>query len=43
MLKKRAKGTQVLTKCDKCGTKVTVLYDYDGTKICKKCLEISGK
>ena len=43
MLKKKAKGTQVLSKCDKCGVKVTVLFDYNGTKICKKCLDNSGK
>jgi formylmethanofuran dehydrogenase subunit E len=42
MLKKKAKGTQILTKCDKCGKKVRVLFDSDGKKVCAECLENNG-
>jgi len=44
MLKKRAKGTRTLLKCEKCGKKVSTLYDgNDGKKVCAQCLENSGK
>jgi len=44
MLKKRAKGgVQTLVKCENCGEKVKVLFESNGKKICKQCLEIGGK
>lgn len=38
MLKKKARGTQVLSVCENCGKKVRVLYDMDNKKVCKECL-----
>ena len=43
MLKKRAKGVQTLVKCEECGEKVNVLFDDNGKRVCKKCLDNSGK
>jgi hypothetical protein len=43
MLKKKAVGTLVLETCEECRTKTKVLYDKDGKKVCKKCLDKGGK
>lgn len=43
MLKKRAKGVQKDSICEKCGKEVKVLYELNGKKVCKSCLESKDK
>jgi ribosomal protein S14 len=43
MLKKKAKGVQKDSICEKCGKEVKVLYESDGKKICRNCLNLENK
>lgn len=44
MLKKKAVGgVQTFVKCEECSKRTKVLYDSGGKKVCKQCLENSGK
>jgi len=43
MLKKKAKGSQILSTCENCGGKFKVLFEKNGKKICKNCLNLENK